>query len=264
MNRAPRVVSAFIALNVVGLVASTLSAIAGLKFAAQETVPNSTLQSEPSASSEAPSDGPSTRQPPAWVRISGGHLTLTPNDWESVDKLKHTELQVESFGLDRYEVTYADWATCGSCQPLTAAINAPNTPVVNVTPASAQVFCQHRQGRLPTRFEWVIAASTTANNRYPWGQTGLVCRNVVFGMVNGPCAFGQATQAVGSRPLGATESGVFDLAGNVAEWARDSNDYVALGGSFRSTLAGQLKVWALEDTQSPRDDIGFRCAYDIE
>lgn len=198
------------------------------------------------------------------VRIEGGTLRLSADDWESESKIVRTEAELRTFSLDRFEVTYAEWALCESCAPLAVGTFAPRAPVVQVTPLQADAFCRQRQGRLPTRLEWVYAASTQANHRYPWGQTGLVCRRVVYGMVNGPCAFGGAAEPVGSRPLGATALGIYDLSGNVAEWAYDGEHPVALGGSFRSTLAGQLKVWAHEQTAVARDDIGFRCAYDAE
>lgn len=199
---------------------------------------------------------------PHRVRIEAGTLRLSADDWESESKVARTEATLPAFYLDRFEVTYAQWATCTSCAPLPVGTVDPRTPVVHVTPLQADAFCRQRQGRLPTRLEWVYAASTQASHRYPWGQTGLVCRKVVFGMVNGPCAFGQGAEPVGSRPLGATELGIHDLSGNVAEWAYEGEEAVALGGSFRSTLAGQLKVWAHEQTAIARDDIGFRCAYD--
>jgi hypothetical protein len=81
-------------------------------------------------------------------------------------------------------------------------------------------------------------------------------------MVEGPCGEGATTpNAVGSRPLGATASGLHDVCGNVAEWVTDGDTTYAVGGSFRSTLAGQLKVWSREEIPTRRDDVGFRCAY---
>jgi formylglycine-generating enzyme required for sulfatase activity len=198
------------------------------------------------------------------VRLEGGQLVLSPSDWESIDKVEHEQATVATFGIDRFEVSYDDWSTCTTCEPLAVEKSSPLDPVVNITPAQAQVFCQHRSGRLPTRHEWVFAATSAASNRYPWGQTGLVCRKVVFGMVRGPCAFDEGPQRVGSRPLGVTEAGLHDLAGNVAEWASEGTRYLALGGSYRSTLASQLKVWAAEETSAARDDIGFRCAYAVD
>jgi formylglycine-generating enzyme required for sulfatase activity len=251
-------VSPVVALSALGIVLNGLAVASGLWLAATDNTPAAL----DAASNANPANSPAPNR--ATVRIQGGQLTLSPNDWESVDKIEPTQATVGPFDLDRFEVTYAEWSTCTTCEPVVSAKASQVIPVVNITPARAQAFCRDRKGRLPTRLEWVFAASSAAHNRYPWGQTGLVCRNVVFGMVNGPCAFDQAAQPVGSRPLGATVTGLHDLAGNVAEWTSDGDRTLALGGSFRSTLAGQLKVWAAEETATPRDDIGFRCAYTSE
>lgn len=196
------------------------------------------------------------------VAIPGGTLRLAPNDWEALGKVAPLELDVRPFAIDRYEVTVEEWATCEGCtKRVTPA--APYTPRVHVTAAEAQHFCETRGGRLPTSSEWVFAASSAQGYRYPWGQTGLVCRKAVYGMVDGPCGEGAtAPSAVGTRDLGATPSGIYDLCGNVAEWVKDGPFTFAAGGSFRSTLAGQLKVWAREETTNPRDDLGFRCVYE--
>jgi formylglycine-generating enzyme required for sulfatase activity len=81
--------------------------------------------------------------------------------------------------------------------------------------------------------------------------------------MEGPCAHGGSLpELAGSRPDGATELGLLDLAGNVAEWTQESAGFRARGGSFGSTVAGQLKSWASVATMTPAADIGFRCAYD--
>lgn len=195
------------------------------------------------------------------VSIRGGHLSLAPNDWEALGKVAPLEIAVPDYRIDRYEVSHAEWAQCEDCPQAGTATN-PQLPHTNVSPQDAQRYCTTRGGRLPTSAEWTFAASGTQASRYPWGQTGLVCRKAVFGMVTGPCDEGAvAPQPIGSRQLGATPTGISDLCGNVAEWVVDGGTFAAAGGSFRSTLAGQLKVWAREQTTTPRDDIGFRCVY---
>jgi hypothetical protein len=52
------------------------------------------------------------------------------------------------------------------------------------------------------------------------------------------------------------------MVGNVAEWVRDGKRIVAVGGSFGSELASELKMWSLDATATTGPDVGFRCAYD--
>jgi formylglycine-generating enzyme required for sulfatase activity len=138
--------------------------------------------------------------------------------------------------------------------------------VTGVTPEEAEQLCLLSGGRLPTADEWVMAASGTEPRRFPWGQTGLVCRRASFGLVDGPCSEGATgPELSGARPDGKTPEGVLDLAGNVAEWTREADgSYRARGGSFRSREAGELKSWAVEPMPAERRarHIGFRCAYE--
>jgi formylglycine-generating enzyme required for sulfatase activity len=118
-------------------------------------------------------------------------------------------------------------------------------------------------GRLPTGDEFVLASAGAEARRFPWGQTGLVCRRASFGLLSGPCANGGATpELAGARPDGASAEGAYDLAGNVAEWTveRDGS-VVARGGSYRSRVASELKTWAQEHVVERAPHVGFRCAY---
>jgi formylglycine-generating enzyme required for sulfatase activity len=132
-------------------------------------------------------------------------------------------------------------------------------------------FCNQRGGRLPTEEEWIAAAATAKATRYPWGDTGAVCRRAAWGMADGPCAHGaRGPDTVGAHAGGDSALGIHDLAGNVAEWVRERSEStsgkgVVLGGSYESQLASELRVWSRKvvgvDTRDPA--IGGRCAYDI-
>lgn len=211
----------------------------------------------PDVTNTSPATGPRVSR----VHVPNGRLVVGANDWEALGKTTPVEQDVSAFEIDVFEVTYRDWQTCTGCARLLPPQDH-TLPVTNVSPADAEHFCKSRGGRLPTHAEWMRAASSGRGFRYPWGQTGLVCRRAVYATVNGPCEQGaSAPSPVGSRPTGATPSGIYDLTGNVAEWVTDGAAIYAVGGSFRSNLAGQLKVWSREVTATPRDDIGFRCVY---
>lgn len=206
--------------------------------------------------------------PTGRARIEGGTLRLSPSDWEAEGQVSPRTFAVQSFALDATEVTIARWRACvatGRCRALPEL--EPGLPVRDVSAAEAERFCQAEGGRLPTRDEWLFAAAGSAGRRYPWGQTGLVCRRATFGLEEGPCATGASDpELAGARPDGRSPEGVYDLAGNVAEWAREPDgSYRAHGGSFRSRLAGELKSWAEEGLPSAdrAPHVGFRCAYEL-
>jgi formylglycine-generating enzyme required for sulfatase activity len=201
------------------------------------------------------------------VRLAAGSLEIAPSDWEAQGQTAARTISVESFEIDSSEVTEQRWGACvlrGICNAIQT--HEPGLPVTNVSASEAERFCRFARGRLPTGDEWLYAAAGTAGRRYPWGQTGLVCRRAVFGLLDGPCAHGATgPELAGARPDGATPDGILDLSGNVAEWTRDERGFSARGGSFRSGIAGELKsVSALSLSGEERaPDVGFRCAYPI-
>jgi formylglycine-generating enzyme required for sulfatase activity len=201
--------------------------------------------------------------PPKRVSYPGGKALLGSPDWEGHEARSAASGLVGAYELDAYEVTVARYQSCvgaHACVPASIA-GDPGEPVRGITPEQAEAFCRFADGRLPTGAEWVLAAMGREARRFAWGSTGLVCRRAAYGMTRGPCAEdATGPELAGSRPDGASPEGALDLSGNVAEWTRELAGYVARGGSYRATNAGELKSWA-EEQATARPDIGFRCAY---
>ncbi|MCZ6523898.1 MAG: SUMF1/EgtB/PvdO family nonheme iron enzyme [Alphaproteobacteria bacterium] len=152
-------------------------------------------------------------------------------------------------------------------------------PAAETTWRGARAYCQWLGARLPSEAEWEAAARGKRGRSYPWGEAPPTAERAVFGRGRG------ATDAVGSHPGGATENGVFDLAGNQAEWtsslfkpypydARDGREDPAAPGE-RVTRGGDHVFDVRPDqlTATFRDGfsrnpgrghrhIGFRCAKD--
>jgi len=133
-------------------------------------------------------------------------------------------------------------------------------PVGNVTPRQAGAFCRWlteqdelgRTYRLPDAVEWEYAARGKRSYRpYPWGKKIDHTR---------ACYNAEGTQPVGSfRP---NHLGLYDVAGNVAEWVRtdDVPEYELRGGSWRDHAEG-LRILArgkAPDDGSAPDYCGFR------
>jgi formylglycine-generating enzyme required for sulfatase activity len=119
-----------------------------------------------------------------------------------------------------------------------------------------------------TEDEWVVAADSAMNppRRYPWGDTGAVCRRAAWGLESGPCASGaNGPDTVGAHKDGDSPLALHDMAGNVAEWVTGENPGtgIAKGGSWRSALAAELRIWARLEVPPDAHDarVGFRCVY---
>lgn len=148
-------------------------------------------------------------------------------------------------------------------------------PVVGVSWYGANAYCEWAGRQLPTEAQWEYAAKGVENRRFPWGTDDLNCEHARFlGCGNTPIE-GE------SLPLGSSPFGVFDLAGNVAEWVNDryAADYYQqsprlnptgpMNGYYRVIRGGywgspyiELQTthrdWAGADKRS--EYIGFRCA----
>jgi gamma-glutamyl hercynylcysteine S-oxide synthase len=102
-------------------------------------------------------------------------------------------------------------------------------PVMHVNFHEAEAYCRWAGRRLPTEFEWEVAASWDpkpgTQRRYPWGdeEPGSDRANV------GQTMFG--TSPVGAYPAGVSAFGCAQMLGDVYEWT--SSDFQGYPG-FRS------------------------------
>ncbi|WP_394834133.1 formylglycine-generating enzyme family protein [Pendulispora rubella] len=209
--------------------------------------------------------------PDVRIAVPATTLLLGPSDWEAEGRVAPRTVEVAAFAIDAFEATVAKVEHRASPDGARAA--------ANLTRDEAAAYCAARGGRLPTEDEWMAAAAANASTlrRYPWGDTGAVCRRAAWGLERGPCAHGAlGPDTVGAHPDGDTPSGIHDLAGNVAEWVQpvmptpasgasaNSGLAVARGGSYRTALATELRTWSRMEIPpgSRNPDVGVRCAYE--
>jgi formylglycine-generating enzyme required for sulfatase activity len=240
----------------------------------------------------APGEGPGAACPAPLVATPGGcdaperdvveipstTVVVGPSDWEAEGRVTARTLRVAGFALDRFEVTAGRARTPGSPLAAFAASGGAGDAaraLGGVTRAEARAYCAWRGGRLPTEDEWIVAAAGDRPRRYPWGDTGAVCRRAAWGLLRGPCAEGASgSDTVGAHPEGMTPLGVHDLAGNVAEWVEvveaveavepgSASKGVVRGGSYATDMAAALRTWVRAEVPPDVRDptVGFRCAY---
>lgn len=206
---------------------------------------------------------------------------------------------VSAFGIDRYEVSRAEYEACvsrGACAPpwrdsTHPGLSHPEHPITGISWAQAAEFCRTRGGRLPTEAEWERAARGDSARRYPWGNF----YNETLANHGGPALTldptdGEVSAVDGYALLAPVTAfsqaksphGLVQAAGNVWEWTRDAYAPLSLqeqrvdplmpqgtglrvvrGGSFRSP-AFALRVTHREPRPEASGfvDVGVRCAYD--
>ena len=189
-----------------------------------------------------------------------------------------------------------------------SSANYNDYPVVGVTWEQAEAFCAWRTNfllkgmgpqaryiqryRLPTEIEWEYAARGKEGNPYPWdgyeakSKEGCFYANFKPDRGNYTDDGNLITSRVGI--YGANSNGLFDMAGNVAEWtstvyteagveamadlnpqlsynAAKEDPYVlkrksVRGGSWKDPMSFIQSAWRTWEYQNqPRSYIGFRC-----
>jgi len=249
------------------------------------------------------------------VNVFGGACTVAMGQ----DSAPEHSVTINPFQMERYEVTYEQYMAflnsmgpnshLNGCdgQPCLATRNESDTsnvtfdsanyrvpdiirnfPVTNVTWYGANTYCRSIGRRLPTEAEWEHAARGSQNTLYPWGNTFDTTRaNTNRPPADDPSLEG--AEPVDSYPNGVSEYGVFNLAGNVAEWVNDwysdtwysqqaaqqpslnpvgppaGVDKVVRGGSWDAVPFFSRSVH--RQNHQPNDPtawIGFRCAADLD
>ena len=215
-------------------------------------------------------------------QLGGGELIEHPR-WFLSEKPQR-EVHVESFYIDKFEVTNADYQRFIDATGYDAPRHwenrkypegEDNLPVVYVNWKDANAYCRWAGKRLPTEIEWEKAARGTDARIWPWGNVFDITKcNVESWEGSGPKPVGSYLECV-------SPYGVYDMAGNVWEWTDSWYDTYP-GSTFTSPEFGQkFRVlrggsWFYYDSLNPigartpsRDIgtenhlsyiVGFRCA----
>ena len=209
----------------------------------------------------------------------------------------HTVRISRSFGLSRYEVTFAQYdayaEATGNEKPDDEGWGRGNRPVINVRWNDVQGYIRWlnqytgKSYRLPSESEWEYAVRAGTSTEYGWGN------NISHGNTNygsDDCCSGLAAgrdQWVNTAPVGSFDAnafGLYDMHGNVWEWVQDCyvdnyneapsdgrareggscENRVLRGGSWYTiplNLRSALRHWNSPDSRNFDD--GFRLAQDL-
>jgi formylglycine-generating enzyme required for sulfatase activity len=193
----------------------------------------------------------------------------------------------------RYEVSVAEYRRCQQarrCKPLPyfrggQRFAREHYPASLASWHDARDYCTFIGARLPSEAEFERAARGLSRRTYPWGDLYNQRVSNHGRLASDPTSDTDGHRElapVGSYPSGGTPEGIFDLAGNVAEWVWDryapeypehderdpmgpiassgSNQRVVRGGAFQSPrpdLRGAARAGRLPTQRSP--GLGFRC-----
>ncbi|MEN8229751.1 MAG: SUMF1/EgtB/PvdO family nonheme iron enzyme [Bacteroidota bacterium] len=232
------------------------------------------------------------------VKIKGGSYAIGPDDEDPSGASPPGEVQVETFYIDRYEVTIGEYTAflnagghdafywedmadpnwCGIIKEAEGTYSVvPGKalyPVCLLKIEGAKAYAGWAGKRLPTEYEWEIAARGNEGRLYPWGDEPPDITRANFDYHIGH------TLSVGSYPKGKTPEGVYDMAGNVNEmidklweeypWGKKREDFekpcinpLCRGGAWtapENILKATYRDVVKSHYMAPF--VGFRCAKD--
>ncbi len=235
---------------------------------ATDDVLRAILENQNAASAETPSE----LAPPAdMVLIPAGEFIMGSDEGEE-DYAPAHRVYVDSFYIDKYEVTNAQYEKFDPAHVRYRLSECDECPVTNVSKRDAAAYARWAERRLPTEAEWEKAARGPEGYLYGYGD------EYDKRLVNA-----QATRAVRVGSYPGNGYGVYDMLGNVWEWCADyySEAYysqspdrnplgpsqgpgsVVRGGSFRTGQEVHLVVRTWKNSSYRYRSMGFRCARDV-
>jgi serine/threonine-protein kinase PpkA len=167
-----------------------------------------------------------------YIRIPAGNYVMGDNS-DSSSTPAHKIIITKTFAVSKFEITFNEYdlfvKATNRAQPGDNGWGREMHPAINVSWQDAQSYAQWlskttgKKYRLPTEAEWEYIARAGSNTHFWWGDNEqdakgrANCRRGCYSSYSG--LFGSKTAPVGSYTANAF--GVFDTAGNVAEWVQD-------------------------------------------
>jgi formylglycine-generating enzyme required for sulfatase activity len=248
--------------------------------ALRELAPRGAVSTPPAP---APRENPKDGLKYVWIPPGTFMMGCSPGDWRcsGEEEPTHQVTITKGFWIGQTPVTvgaYKRFARAtGRQMPEAPSFNAgwanENMPIVYVDWHDAQAYCGWTGGRLPTEAEWEYAARA-GNTKERYGPID----EIGWGAPN---SWGRTHDVAEKR---ANAFGLYDMLGNVFEWASDwfdenyyrsspaqdpqgpaSGRWRVLRGGWRSQVTGVVRVSNRDfgDPSHIHEDIGFRCGGEV-
>jgi formylglycine-generating enzyme required for sulfatase activity len=160
------------------------------------------------------------------IRVPGGRARLGSTASEfghRPDEAPVHEVELDDFYIAPTPVTNADYARYLRCNPdapiprywSDRRFNQPEQPVVGVSWAEAEAYCEWAGLALPTEAQWEHACRAGATTRFCAGDDEAALARVGWYLSNAEAKLHVV------RTRDPDELGLFDMHGNVREWCRD-------------------------------------------
>jgi formylglycine-generating enzyme required for sulfatase activity len=210
-----------------------LPPVPGPQVAPSPSVASAREPARPPASAPSPAAASSGRTVrdcegcPELTLIPPGSFEMGANELYEFEKPVHGVTIRSSFYMGLREVTFEEWDACvdhGGCthRPNDRNLGRGRRPVTDIHWNDANAYLAWlstrtgRKYRLPTEAEWEYAARGGTATTYPWGATMVKERANCVG-----CNDPTRRQAVEVGQYPANGFGLYDMAGNAAEWVAD-------------------------------------------
>jgi formylglycine-generating enzyme required for sulfatase activity len=212
---------------------------------------------------------------PEMVVVPAGSFDMGSNDFD-YEKPEHRVTIARPFAVGRREVTFDEWDQCvasGNCRhrPDDRGQGRGERPVTDVSWHDAKAYVawlSEKSGhkyRLPSEAEWEYAARGGTKTAYWWGREAAArfanCRE---------CGGPPGRSTVASGTYSANPFGLFDTAGNAAEWVEDcwNDTYRGAPRDGTAWTAGQCRQRVLRggsfDSQARYVRSASRFRYDAD
>jgi formylglycine-generating enzyme required for sulfatase activity len=185
--------------------------------------------SQPAASQVAASQAAIRDCPqcPEMVLIQAGAFEMGSTELFDFEAPVHHVSIGKPFYIGRREVTFEEWDACiaeGGCKqkPDDRGLGRARRPAIDLDWDDAKgytAWLSQKTGhayRLPTESEWEYAARAGSTTTYPWGKTVDKDKANCIGCTTDPLK-----KAVDTGSFKPNAFGVYDMAGNAAEWVED-------------------------------------------